>query len=105
MEKNYITFGMLERKIHNELWLISDSVNGEPVKFAADFSKTEIDVNIGDVKIEIRPIESRFCVIVSAGITYDKELALLENFEALIPAKTREVIDHIKAITEEVNQR
>ena len=37
MEKNYITFGMLERKIHNELWLISDKVNGEPVKFAADF--------------------------------------------------------------------
>ena len=105
MEKNYITFGMLERKIHNELWLISDRVNEEPVKFAADFSRTEIDVNIGDVKIEIRPIESHFCVIVSAGITYDKELALLENFEALIPAKTREVIETIKAITEEVNQR
>lgn len=101
MEKNYITFGMLERKIHNEIWLISDRVNGEPVKFAADFSKTEIDVNIGDVKIEIRPIESRFCVIVS----YDKELALLENFEALIPAITREVIETIRALTEEVNQR
>ena len=105
MEKNYITFGMLERKIHNELWLISDKVNGEPVKFATDFSKTEIDVNIGDVKIEIRPIESRFCVIVSAGITYDKELALLENFEALIPVKILSIVEYIKVITEEVNQR
>ena len=105
MDKNYITFGMLERKIHNELWLISDKVNGEPVKFAADFSKTEIDVNIGDVKIEIRPIESRFCVIVSAGITYDKELALLENFEALIPVKILSIVEYIKVITEEVNQR
>lgn len=102
MGKNYITFGMLELKIHNEIWLISDRVNGEPVKFAADFSRTEIDISVGDVKIEIRPIESRFCVIVSAG---NKELALLENFEALIPAITREVIEDIKAITEEVNQR
>ena len=105
MEKHYITFGMLERKIHNEIWLISDRVNGEPVKFAADFSRTEIDVNIGDVKIEIRPIESRFCVIVSAGITYDKELALLENFEALIPVKILSIVEYIKVITEEVNQR
>ena len=105
MEKNYITFGMLERKIHNELWLISDKVNGEPVKFAADFSRTEIDVNIGDVKIEIRPIETRFCVIVSAGITYDKELALLTNFEGLIPVKILSIVEYIKVITEEVNQR
>ena len=74
-------------------------------KYSVDFSEGEICARIGDIVITVKGQESRFILNVSASLTYDKELALLENFEALIPVKILSIVEYIKVITEEVNQR
>ena len=105
---DYRKFKELESKIHAHLSALTED-NGKIYdhccKYSADFSEGEICARIGDIVITVKGQESRFILNVSASLTYDKELALLENFEALIPVKILSIVEYIKVITEEVNRR